>query len=64
MHPLAKFVEVAHSKGYHEKVVGQFSYTKSRRVDSPRIKLFGARDGKIQVMEQNSKTTKYYEVEI
>jgi hypothetical protein len=49
------FKELAFSKGYREKVVGDFAFTKTRRPDSPYIKLISAKNGKIQVSENGER---------
>lgn len=55
------FTAYAKSKGYTEKVVGDDSYTKTRRVGSPLIKLWGAKDGKLQITENGRKIEVPYE---
>jgi hypothetical protein len=46
-----RFQEHAYSLGYTEKVVGDYAYTKSRKPDSPQIKMISAKHNKIQIVE-------------
>ena len=39
--PVRVFSAYAHSLGYTVKIVGDYAYKKSRRCDSPMIKLWG-----------------------
>ena len=49
---MLRFIELAKSRGYTEKVVGDDAYTKSRTPQSPMIRLLGARGGKLQIFER------------
>lgn len=51
MNAFITFSKIAHSKGYHEKVVGDDAYTKTRKPNSPMIKLISAKNGKLQIYE-------------
>jgi hypothetical protein len=46
------FAAYAKAKGYLEKVVGDYAYTRSRSPKSPQIKMMGAKNGNVQILEE------------
>ena len=50
-----KFKSIAESKGYKEKVVGDFSFTKSRNPNSPYIKLLSVKNGTLEISENGKR---------
>jgi hypothetical protein len=57
------FMNYARSKGYKDKVVGDYAYTKNRQKwpHSPTIKLLGAKNNKLQIYEDGKGR---YEIEM
>lgn len=62
--PFEKFAEVAHAEGYHQKIVGDDAYSKSRLSHSPSIKMISAKNGKIQLVEQKKVGGQFIRYEI
>ena len=57
-HPLIFFAEEAKRRGYTIKVVGDYSFKKSRRFDSPRIRFIKTLPEGILVTEYHPRTKK------
>ena len=59
--PMVAFLNIAHKKGYMQKIVGDYSYSKTRSPRSAYIKLIGAKNGKLQIFETGKGR---YEIEL
>tara|TARA_R100000656_G_scaffold68478_1_gene51647 strand:- start:642 stop:908 length:267 start_codon:yes stop_codon:yes gene_type:complete len=62
--PLIFFAEEAKRRGYTIKVVGDYSFKKSRRIDSPRIRFTKTLPDGITVTEYHPRTKKSKEIDI
>jgi len=63
-HPLIFFAEEAKRRGYTIKVVGDYSFKKSRRADSPRIRFAKTLPDGIMVTEYHPRTKKTKKINI
>ena len=62
--PLIFFAEEAKRRGYTIKVVGDYSFKKSRRIDSPRIRFTKTLPDGITVTEYHPRTKKSKKINI
>ena len=62
--PLIFFAEEAKRRGYTIKVVGDYSFKKSRRIDSPRIRFTKTIPEGIMVTEYHPRTKKSKEITV
>ena len=63
-HPLIFFAEEAKRRGYTIKVVGDYCFKKSRRIDSPRIRFTKTIPEGITVTEYQPRTKKTKEINV
>jgi hypothetical protein len=62
--PLIFFAEEAKRRGYTIKVVGDYSFKKSRRTDSPRIRFAKTLPDGIMVTEYHPRTKKTKKINV
>ena len=62
--PLIFFAEEAKRRGYTIKVVGDYCFKKSRRIDSPRIRFAKTLPDGIMVTEYHPRTKKSIEINV
>jgi len=63
-HPLIFFAEEAKRRGYTIKVVGDYSFKKSRRTDSPRIRFAKTLPDGIMMTEYHPRTKKSKKINV